>query len=123
MTTKTAAIVQAIEGYQPVDDNWLGLDALLEYLSRYGQPALAIPCLFRVFERFPAHDGHGVFWAILHLLESIPNYEAELVQSVRRQPTHFNTLMLERLICSGQTSFGGTDLRALLDQVGGVREG
>jgi len=73
--------------------------------------------LFSVFERFPEHDGYEVFWSVLHGLESLPNYELGLSHSLRRQPTHFNVLMVDRVLNGGQNDVGGTDALTLLREV------
>lgn len=73
--------------------------------------------LLRVFERFPDHDGFGVFWSINHFLEACRNYESGLVASVRRTPCEFNLTMINRLLNGNITHVEGQSLMALLADV------
>jgi hypothetical protein len=98
-------ILHDIETYVPGSD-WLGLHRLLQEL--FETPVEAIPPepLLAVFERYPTHDGYGVFWAILHGLEDIPDYETALSASLRRQPSRFGLLMARRVFnVPGSTGF------------------
>jgi hypothetical protein len=72
---------------------------------------------FRLFERFPESDGHGVFWSILHGIEAQSGYERSVVASVLRNPTHFPVLMVNRLINRGTNEAGGVNLFELLRTV------
>ncbi|MBC8103205.1 MAG: hypothetical protein H7Z41_11515 [Cytophagales bacterium] len=112
-------VLAAIERYQPGDDHWSDLDDLLNRLWEAGPPegAMVAETLLRVFERFPEDDGNGVFWSILHGLESLPEYEPALVASVRRQPVEFTVLMVNRILNVGQVRIGEVDGRALLAEV------
>jgi hypothetical protein len=74
----------------------------------------AVPTLLRVFERFPRHDGHGAFWAILHAIETVPGYEPVLVEHVIRTPTEMGVTMLERLVNGGITHAGVHELAPLI---------
>jgi hypothetical protein len=73
--------------------------------------------LLEVFERFPEHDGLGVFWSILHGLEHVDGYERELVASIRRKPNLFNTLMLNRMLNAGIASAAGEPIDQLFNEV------
>jgi hypothetical protein len=73
--------------------------------------------LLEVFERFPDEDGFGVFWSILHGLEHVDDYEDELVQSVRRRPGLFNTLMLNRMLNAGIELVAGESIDGLLREL------
>ena len=73
--------------------------------------------LLEVFERFPEDDGFGVFWGIVHGLEHVDDYDQELVTSVRRKPTHFNTLMLNRMLNAGIEFAAGESIEGLLREV------
>lgn len=102
-----------IESFCPSsrDDNWRELD---EHVQALGALTLAaIPTLLRVFERFPRHDGHGVFWTILHAIESVPGYEPLLVEHVMRTPTEMGVTMLQRLVNAGTTHVGVHELAPL----------
>ena len=103
-----------IEAFRPspADDNWRELDA---HLVALGPLTLAtVAPLLRVFERFPRHDGHGVFWTILHAIEAVPGYEPILVEHVMRAPTEMGITMLQRLINAGITHVGVHELAPLV---------
>ena len=92
-----ARISEEIRLYQPGAD-WLRLDELLQEL--FGHPIEQVPpaLLLDIFERFPLHDGFGVFWSALHGLEDIPAYEPHLLASLRRQPSRFGLIMARRIL-------------------------
>lgn len=117
MARPVSEIIAAIDGFKPSSGNWLGLDALLEELFQSGSASLGIDAMFRVFERYPAEDGFGVFWSILHGLESLPGYESRLVESVRKAPTHFALRMVNGLLNAGCREAGGVNLLSLLEEV------
>lgn len=92
----TEKILSEIESFKPVDGNWLRLDELVNELWEIGKPELGINTLFRVFERYPNDDGAGVFWTILHGLETL-NYEESLYSSLMEKPSHMGITMLKRI--------------------------
>lgn len=104
----------AIASFRPsaTDDNWRELDELLQALGPLD--LAAVPTLLRVFERFPRHDGHGVFWTILHAIETVPGYANILVEHVIRTPTEMGVTMLQRLVNSGVTHAGVHELAPLI---------
>ncbi|WP_159090789.1 hypothetical protein [Aquimarina aquimarini] len=79
-----------------MDGNWLELDELVNELWENGKPKLGINALFGVFERYPNDDGSGVFWTILHGLETL-NYEKFLYNSLMNKPSHMGINMLKRI--------------------------
>jgi len=98
MGRSIGAILQDIRSFEPVDGNWLGLDDLLGELWSQRVPADVIPTLFGVFERYPDEDGAGVFWSIVHGVESMDTqYEDQLRESLARQQSEMATVMLRRL--------------------------
>ena len=103
----------AIASFQPSEahDNWRELDELVQGIQA---DLAAVPTLLRVFERFPRHDGHGVFWTMLHVIESVPGYEAVLVEHVMRTPTEMGVTMLQRLVNKGTTHVGVHELAPLI---------
>ena len=117
MARTQAKIVADIRKFAPVEGDWRRLDALLNELWRHRSPAEALPELLEVFERFPEDDGAGVFWAILHGLESLPGYADEVVRSVQRQPSSFGVLMLNRMLNGGRSEVGDVRLVPLLRQI------
>src|SRR5688572_21103710 len=106
-------LLARIEAFRPDanDDNWRELDALVQALDA---DSSALPTLLRVFERFPRHDGHGVFWAILHTIEAIEDYAPVLVEHVTRTPTEMGITMLQRLVTSNITHVGPIDVSSLI---------
>lgn len=73
--------------------------------------------LLSVFERFPNHDGFGVFWGIVHCLEYFQGYEPALLDSVRRTPGDLNLTMLNRMLNGGIDKVGNESLVELLQAV------
>jgi len=106
-------IIKDIEQFEPQDGNWLQLDRLLNELWETGDQENFTIDLLKVFERFPAEDGAGVFWSIVHGLESFNTYENELVESLNRQPSEMGLLMLRRIKNSGATTVGEIDIRKI----------
>jgi hypothetical protein len=110
-------IIAAIENFQPANGNWRGLDALLEELFKSGAAGQGIDAMLGVFQRYPSEDGAGVFWAIVHGLESLPGYENHLIESITKVPSRFALTMVHRLRNAGRDEVGGINLLALLEQV------
>ena len=117
MARSAAKIVAAIRAFEPADGNWRPLDDLFAELWSTGEAKLQIPALFSVLERFPEEDGAGVLWSVVHGLESLPDYEPELVRSVQRQPSELAVTMIGRLLNGGISKVGATDLVSLLQSV------
>ena len=92
-------ILEDIANFGPTAGSWLPLDNLLNELWLAGEPSVdALPTLFGVFERFPADDGAGVLWSIVHGVEALPyNYEPLLRESYSRVPSEMSKIMLARL--------------------------
>jgi hypothetical protein len=93
------------------------LQALLDSLSPSSITPDVYRALFRVFERFPEHDGFGVCWTIVHLLEKCSGYEQYLLESVNRNAAEFNLTMVNRLINGGFEKIGPTSLTLVLTDV------
>lgn len=93
------------------------LDATVQEIDASTCGRAEIDALLGVFERFPEVDGFGVFWGILHRLESVEGYESQLVASVQRTPCEFNVLMVIRLLNAGITQIEGQPLKGLLVSV------
>ena len=91
--------VAVLEDFCDVDDEreLERLGAAVASLSASGEVPRAIPSLLGVFERFPVGDGYGVFWTLLHLIESARgSYEEPLLASLRRSPSLFGVMMIGR---------------------------
>ncbi len=69
-----------------------------------------MPEMLSVFERYPEEDGYGVMWTIVHGLESLPNYQPELLRSLARQPSELGITMIGRILNAGTTEIGGVSL-------------
>jgi hypothetical protein len=113
-------VVAAVDGLAPSGPHDLDLDCLhslaQEYFSFPEAPA-QLDVWFRLYERFPESDGHGVFWAILHAIEAQRGSDEFAVASVRRRPARFPVMMVNRMLNAGTKTVGGVDLLALLVQV------
>jgi hypothetical protein len=112
LSTRLSAFTNPQDAGQLKDLDAAVATALAEGLSQSDKMAL-----LQVFERFPAEDGFGVFWSILHALEAADNYEHELVASVRRAPNLFNTLMVNRFINAEASAIAGVSAEGLLNEV------
>jgi hypothetical protein len=110
-------ILADIREFRPLDRDWLPLDGLVGELWQTGHASDAVEELIAVFERFPEEDGAGVFWSILHGLESLPGYEVPFVQSVQRCPSEFGVMMLGRKLNAGEAEADGVPLLPLLQSV------
>jgi hypothetical protein len=78
----------------------------------------AVRELCSVFGRFPDdEDGCGVFWSILHGIESLPSYEEQLMECVSSRLSWFGILMLGRQLNGGIREIGGVSLRDFLQGV------
>ncbi len=117
MRRATAEIANDIRRFEPVDGNWLGLDALLDELWTTGRPQDTMPDLLAVFERYPQEDGAGVFWSIVHGLESLKGYEPFLLASLRRVPSELGITMLKRIRKSGVEEIEGASIASLLNEL------
>lgn len=82
-----------------------------------GSASVGIDAMLHVFERYPDEDGAGVFWSIVHGLESLPDYESRLANSIRNVPSDFTLLMVNRLLNAECREVGGVRLLSLLEQV------
>jgi hypothetical protein len=92
------AVLKDIESFHPTDGVWLPFDDLLAELWDLGVPPQALAVLFSVFERFPADDGAGVLWSIVHGVESLDlDYEQPLREALARQESEMGLILLDRL--------------------------
>jgi hypothetical protein len=87
---------------------------LTEALMALPAPERAIPALFAVMERLPESD-LGSPGPLVHTLEKLPGYEAELVNSVRRQPTPLSVWMVNRILNTDLSGEGRSEWVALLE--------
>lgn len=107
-------ILSDIEEFKPIDGNWLMLDTLLIELWESGGNGSFVADLLSVFERYPDEDGAGVFWSIVHGIESLGFYEKQLVESLKRQPSEMGMVLLIRIKNSGAKTVEGIDIDQLV---------
>jgi len=93
------------------------LDETLTSIFQEGFGNEFVSDLLNVFERFPNQDGFGVFWKILHGIESVPGFEGALLESVEKSPSEFTVRMINRLINAGEDRIGSTNLMQVLRSV------
>ncbi|MFO0851256.1 MAG: hypothetical protein U0871_22275 [Gemmataceae bacterium] len=110
-------IVEQIRRFEPVQEDWSALDRLLQELFRTDEASLGVRAILGIFERFPAHDGFGVFWSAVHGLESLSGYELALIESVRQAPAMFSLRMIRRILNSGVSEVAGVRLLELVREV------
>ena len=115
MTRSQTEIVEDLNRFAPPCDDWDKLQMLLDELWRDGNPSAAIPQMLGVFERYPANeDGCGVFWSMLHGLETLAGYEPHLLQSVQTSPSEFGVMMLGRIRNANIDTIGSVSIVSVL---------
>lgn len=112
-------IIEGLNGISEISnsDELKLLDNLVQNLAEVEHPELAIESLLQIFERFPEEDGSGVFWSILHALESFAGYESFLLASLKRKPTEFTVIMANRIMNDGQLKIDGVYINSLLQSI------
>lgn len=96
-------ILDAFAALQPSDfDNEAAgvckLNELTDELMTLPQPERAIPAMFGVMERMPDVE-MGTPGPLVHTLEQMRgSYERELVESIKRRPTHLAIWMVNRIL-------------------------
>ena len=109
-------IINDISKFDGIHDGWPKLDSLVNELHASPTPTRGIDALLGVFERHPgASSGSGVLMTVLHTLESLSGYEFHLIESLRRRPSVFAVMMVNRLLNSGITDVGADSLIKLLE--------
>jgi len=105
-------IISELESYESNDGNWLRLDELISELWETGNPESGMDVLFAIFEKNPTEDGAGVFWSILHGLETL-DYEESLYNSLMNKPSHMAITMLNRIENSESDKIMGNSISEL----------
>ncbi|HEY1170426.1 MAG TPA: hypothetical protein VGH19_03565 [Verrucomicrobiae bacterium] len=95
-------ILACIHSFEPQNGNWRALDTLLDELWQHPPKLLWVKPLFSIFERFPDEDGAGVFWSIIHGVETIDGYEDILLISQQERPCELKEVMLTRIANSNK---------------------
>ena len=106
-------VLRGIQRFQPNEGNWLELDDLMTELWETGEPNKYTKQLFELLERFPTDESQGVLGGVLHGLESINNYEPELLKSIQRQPTDITAYIVHRIANTGATVLAGHSITEL----------
>jgi hypothetical protein len=76
----------------------LRLNGLTDELMALPEPERAIPAMFDVMERMPDVE-MGTPGPLVHTLEQMSGrYEHELVESIKRKPTHLTIWMANRIL-------------------------
>jgi len=109
-------IIKDLNSYSPTNDEWNDLDSLIDEATNYSGEEV-VHALLSILERNPDHDGFGVFWSIVHALEEIGGYEAELINSIRRQPHEMSILMLNRMLNAGINKIDSVPIINILQEV------
>ena len=105
-------IISDIESFKSDEENWLRLDELVTELWESGNPESGIDALFEIFEKNPTEDGAGVFWTILHGLETL-EYEQKLYDSLKKKPSHMTITMLKRIENTNSDTIAGKSISEL----------
>jgi hypothetical protein len=113
----TQKILAEISSFHPAKGEWLGLDSLLNELWETGEPVLGIDTLLNVFFNYPEEDGAGVFWSIVHGLESLNGYEPLLLSKTIDKPSLFGVIMLGRLLNAGVKEIEGKSIFVVLKDI------
>lgn len=114
MSRPTEDIVKDIAKFDAIRDGWPKLDTLLNELKASPTPARGVDALLGVFERHPGSTS-DVLMTVLHTLETVPGYEIHLVESLRRRPSVFAVMMVNRMLNSDVTDVGADSLMQLLE--------
>ena len=117
MARPATQIVADIRAFHPTEGNWRRLDDLFGELWATGEAGVHVRDMLGVLEQYPADDGAGVLWSIVHGVESLPGYESELIWSLRRRPSELGVTMVGRLLKSGVSEADGTSLVGLLREI------
>ena len=117
MSRDATAIIADLNGYSGSATTWRGLDELAVELFRSPVGGAGLDALFGVFERHPTHDGFGVFWTLLHGIESVPGYEPHSLQSLRRRPSLFAVYMINRILNVGERDVEGVAWITVLREI------
>jgi hypothetical protein len=109
-----AEILDDVRSFDPREQEWLELDALIQEIGGLPPDRAALEPLLGVFLRFPRHDGHEVLWGIVHAVEAIPGYERDVVALMARTPTDFLVTLGWRMLNAGVRTVDGQDVEALV---------
>lgn len=92
----------SVSDFDPNNVSSNGIERLYELtdaVSKLPNPELAIPEMFGLMERMPDAE-LGSPGPLVHTLEAIPGYEAQLVESMRKKPSLLSVWMVNRILNS-----------------------
>ena len=93
-------VLEALDAFTPRGDEDADVDRLSEIvddLSQLADRSLAIPAIFALLERCEAAD-LGSPGPLVHTLEAMEGYAAELRVSLERRPTPLTLWMVNRIL-------------------------
>ena len=117
MAKSTDDLVNEIIFFEPADDDFTELEALVDDLRQAGGASAALPALLTLFERFADAEGNA-FDAAARLIEQLGGgYESQVLSSFRRSPSLTTARMLGRLLDRGVSTVDGDALLEAFEEV------
>ena len=114
MGSNIVNIVNKIERFIPNNDEWFDLEDILEELFSSNNPQLGLDGMISIYEKYPDED-NDVLWGMLHGIEGIQGYELKIIESIKRKPSFFGVLMINRILNTGITSIQNINLINILN--------
>jgi hypothetical protein len=119
MTRAVADILADIAAFEPPTDimrGWRPLAELIAELKDAGGLPAAAPELLAYFERHPTARMISWLWNVAHALEWMPGeYEAAVLESIRRYPSDFAVRLAGRFAARGRAEVGGVRVVDVLE--------
>jgi hypothetical protein len=116
-------MIAEIDAFEPSEDSADNDERLQIWVDRWEETPdkeQAITAMLGLFERYPeitTLGDHGEPGPIVHAIEQIPGYEAELAKSVERMPSYYGVWMVNRIL---DTERPPEERNAWLDVLRGV---
>jgi hypothetical protein len=119
MARAVANILADIAAFAPPTDvmrGWRPLAELVGELKATGGLPAAAPDLLAYFERHPTARTISWLWDVAHALEWMPGeYEAAVLESIRRCPSDFAVRLAGRFAARGRAEIGGVRVADVLE--------
>ncbi|MGL4731537.1 MAG: hypothetical protein ACRCW0_08130 [Clostridium sp.] len=115
-TLEVCELYRKIKEFKPSNDEWVELEYILDEVYDKGYEYECLGAMFRLYERYSEEDNE-VLWGMLHGVESINGYEERIHWSLKRQPSVFVIIMINRLLNDGVTNICGEDLILILEDL------
>lgn len=109
-------IIKKIERFIPQNDGWYELEEALEELYNSNNPELGLNAMLSIYERYPDED-NDILWGMLHGIEEIKDYETKIIESIKRKPSFFGVLIINRMLNDGVTTIDNIKLIDILNKV------